>query len=148
MTALPITDTIVLNIIGAPVPKGSMSAIRTGGRTVMLEGKSNAAREKSTSWKQAVGTAARDWQAIHAMPLLDGPLRVEMTFWLPRPASAPKRRVWPDRKPDVSKLARHAEDSLTGIIWQDDARICELIARKRYAVDVPPGAKITIEVLS
>jgi crossover junction endodeoxyribonuclease RusA len=145
MSAVPIVDTITLNIIGIPQPKGSMSAVRTrGGHTVMLEGKSNTARAASRTWREAVETAARDWQHGHAQVLLDEPLRVDIAFFLPRPKSAPKRRVWPDRKPDVDKLVRHSFDALTGIIWADDARVCDLHVRKHYAVDVPPGATITI----
>lgn len=148
MTALPVESAaITLHIVGVPQPKGSMTAIRRGNHTVMLEGKTTGAREASKSWRQAVETAARDWQAEHPQQLLDEPLRVDITFWLPRPASAPKRRVWPDRKPDVDKLARHALDALTGTIWLDDARVCELHVRKRYAVDVPPGATVRIERL-
>jgi Holliday junction resolvase RusA-like endonuclease len=67
-------------------------------------------------------------------PPLDQPLVVIMTFTLPKPTSAPKtRQTWPDRKPDVSKLARAVEDSLTDAgVFADDARIVDLIARKRY----------------
>lgn len=149
MTALPLAaDVITLHIVGVPQPKGSMSAIVRGGHTVMLEGKSTGARAASLTWRQAVETAARDWQHEHPHELLDEPLRVDVTFWLPRPKSAPKRRVWPDRKPDVDKLARHVGDALTGIIWTDDARVCELCVRKRYAIDVPPGATIRIERLT
>jgi Holliday junction resolvase RusA-like endonuclease len=149
MTALAMpTDTITLHIVGVPQPKGSMSAVRTrGGRTVMLEGKSQGAREASKTWRQAVETAARDWQAENAQPLLDEPLRVGIAFWLPRPKSAPKRRVWPDKKPDVDKLCRHALDALTGIIWLDDSRVCVLALSKRYAIDQPPGCTVTIERL-
>jgi Holliday junction resolvase RusA-like endonuclease len=50
-----------------------------------------------------------------------------MVFTLPKPKSAPKRRrSWPNRTPDVSKLARSTEDALTTAgIWADDARVVE-----------------------
>ena len=46
---------------------------------------------------------------------------------LPKPASAPKkRRTWPDKYPDVSKLARSTEDALSDAgMWADDARVVE-----------------------
>lgn len=139
---------VILHIIGIPQPKGSFSAVPTkSGRVVMLEGKSQGARERSKTWRQAVETAARDWQAVHAQPLFDGPLLADVTFWLPRPKSAPKWRIWPDRKPDIDKLTRHVFDALTGIIWTDDARVCDHHITKRYAIDVPPGATIRIERL-
>ena len=50
-----------------------------------------------------------------------------MVFTLPKPSSAPKRRrTWPMRKPDLSKLARSTEDALVDAgLLADDARIVE-----------------------
>jgi Holliday junction resolvase RusA-like endonuclease len=46
---------------------------------------------------------------------------------MPKPTSAPKtRRTWPDKKPDVSKLARSTEDAISDAgLWVDDARVVE-----------------------
>ena len=97
-------------------------------------------------WRLAVGWAARE-----AGVSVAGPVVVEMTFTLPKPKSAPKKRVtYPDRKPDLSKLVRSTEDALTDAgIWEDDARVIQCQATKVYpgqhprALDVP-GAIITI----
>jgi Holliday junction resolvase RusA-like endonuclease len=64
-----------------------------------------------------------------ALMPLDGPLAVSMVFTLRKPASAPKRRrTWPDRTPDLSKLARATEDALTDAgVWADDARVVEYV---------------------
>lgn len=149
MTAAEITaGTIVLHVYGIPMPKGSHTAIVRNNRAVLLDGRRGPAREASKSWREAVEQSARDWQRDHGgVPLLDVPVQLDLTFWLPKPKSAPKSRVWPDRKPDVDKLCRHAIDSLVGTILTDDARVCELTARKRYATDCAPGAKIVIEAL-
>lgn len=96
---------------------------------------------------KAAGLAARNG----TLPL-DGPLVVRMVFTLRKPASAPKRRrTWPMRKPDVSKLARSTEDALTdaGVI-ADDARIVEYTRlAKVFPNEDPealeaPGARILI----
>ena len=87
------------------------------------------------------------------MPL-DQPLRVRMIFTLPKPSSAPKRkRTWPMRTPDLSKLIRSTEDAITTAgFWADDARVVECTAAKRYpgegedALD-SPGCVIYVEVL-
>lgn len=83
-------------------------------------------------WRETVRKQA--WAEWHGKAPLDIPLVVVMTFTLPKPASAPKtRRSWPMRKPDASKLARAVEDSLTDAgVFADDARIVDLIARKRF----------------
>lgn len=87
----------------------------------------------------------------HALPF-DGPLVVRMVFTLPKPKSAPKRRVtYADRKPDLSKLARSTEDALTdaGLI-ADDALIVEFSRlAKVFPGEDPeslesPGVRITI----
>lgn len=103
------------SVYGLPGPQGSKRHVGNG---VMIESSA-----KVKPWRQDVVAAAllvRDG----AEPL-DGPLRVSMVFTLPKPASAPKkRRTWPDKKPDLSKLVRSTEDALvTSGIIRDDARI-------------------------
>lgn len=107
---------------GTPAPQGSKSfkGMSKAGRAILVE-----SSKKVPSWRQDVKLAAEAWREQHRMPTIDGPLRVRMVFTLPKPKSAPKtRRTYPDRKPDVSKLARSTEDALVdaGLI-ADDARI-------------------------
>jgi Holliday junction resolvase RusA-like endonuclease len=84
---------------------------------------------------------------------LTGPLGVEITFTLRKPASAPKRRVtWPDRRPDLDKLLRSTFDGLD-CIWGDDSQVVEVTARKVYpdeGIDAlrTPGAVIRVWRLS
>lgn len=88
------------------------------------------------------------------LALLDEPLRVWMTFTVPKPTSAPKRRaILPSKLPDLSKLVRSTEDAITDAgMWRDGARVVECIASKRYpgegmnALDAP-GCAIEIERL-
>lgn len=119
-------------ILGVPCPQGSKSF------KGMVEGKRGQqiprlveSSKLLPKWrKEVTKQAAIQWRKLP----LDQPIVVIMTFTLPKPASAPKTRTtWPDRKPDVSKLARAVEDSLTDAgVFADDARIVDLIARKRY----------------
>ncbi len=116
-----------------------------GGKGIMIE--SSAAVKP---WREAVKHAARE--ALVGMPCILGSLRVRMIFTLPKPKSAPKsRRTYPDKKPDLSKLIRSTEDALTDIgAWEDDARVVDLIAGKRYpseGVDAldRPGVVISVE---
>lgn len=88
--------------------------------------------KKVKPWRKEVDHAGRVAMAGRAP--LDGPLRVTMTFTLPKPTSAPKtRRTYPMRTPDLSKLVRATEDALTTAgVWVDDARVVELTTAKRY----------------
>ena len=62
-----------------------------------------------------------------ALPPLDLPVGVMITFYMPRPASD-KKRVWAYTKPDVDKLVRSTLDSLTeaGVLI-DDSRVVSLL---------------------
>jgi hypothetical protein len=80
-----------------------------------------------------------------------GPVSIEVTFTLRKPASAPKRRTtWPQRKPDLDKLLRSTFDALGDAgVWVDDSQVVEVVARKVFpdeGVDAlsHPGAVIRI----
>lgn len=86
-------------------------------------------------WREQIAWAA----AAARCPLLLGPVRLEVVFWLPVPKSAPKRRrLEPIKRPDCSKMLRAVEDALTGVAYKDDSQIVMVTAAKRYAY--PPDA--------
>lgn len=95
-----------------------------GGRAVLVE-----ANKKLPAWRQAVKEAAAE-----AKPesLISIPCKVDITFFMPRPAK-PKWGQYPASKPDLDKLVRSVFDSLTGIVWADDALAVEVTARKLWA---------------
>ena len=138
---------IRIRIYGTPAPQGSKRFVGIqGGKGRMIE-----SSRKVRPWRQDVKAAA---EAVRAgRKPLDGPLRVTMVFTLPKPSSAPKRRrTWPMRKPDVSKLVRSTEDALTDAgMWADDARVVEYgLVAKRYPNEghlalEAPGAVVLIE---
>lgn len=92
------------------------------------------------SWQHAVRTAARE---AYDGPLLDGPLFVGMTFYVPRPKGhfgsgrnagvlKPTAPSFPVTRPDALKLARAVEDALTGTLWRDDSQIVDEALLKHY----------------
>ncbi len=130
-------------VYGMPGPQGSKRHVGNG---VIIESSA-----KVKPWRQDVKMAAL--QARQGAAPLDGPIRARMVFTLPKPLSAPKRRrTWPDKKPDLSKILRSTEDALTdsGII-RDDARIVSYSRlEKVYPGEDPealdaPGVRITLE---
>lgn len=143
---------MTITVIGTPGPQGSKRHVGNG---VMIE-----SSKKVKPWREAVVWAAREAMArVDHMPnvlpsddTIHGPVIVSLTFTMPKPKSAPKKRVtYPDRKPDIDKCCRSTLDALvTAGAIEDDARVISLFARKVFpsegadALDVP-GAVIRIE---
>lgn len=107
---------------GRPAPQGSKSfkGLSRSGHAIMVE-----SSKRVKPWRQIVHAAAVTARAGGSP--IRGPVRVRMVFTLPKPKSAPKtRRTYPDRMPDLSKLARSTEDALTDAgVWEDDARVID-----------------------
>lgn len=149
---------IEITVYGLPAPQGSKRGFvnRHTGRVAMVESSKNV-----KPWREAVKCAALEALesrelsiGAHCNGAMIGAVRVEMIFTLPKPKSAPKsRQTFPDRKPDLSKLIRSTEDALTDAgVWEDDARVVEVIAAKRYPSEGTdalhmPGAIIRIAAI-
>ena len=126
---------LTIIVFGSPAPQGSKAfkGFSGAGRAILVE------QVKSVRpWREDVRAASLAvTNLIPGWVPLDGPLVAEMVFTLRKPASAPKRRrTWPDRTPDLSKLLRSTEDALTSAgAWRDDARVVEY----RRLAKVYPG---------
>jgi len=92
-------------------------------------------------WRQAVVDSCREIVAGRCP--MEGPVHLDVTFFLPRPKTAPKRITEPAKLPDLSKLVRALEDALTSAgVWRDDAQVIHVEARKAVAAGIhdPEGA--------
>ena len=108
---------------GIPAPQGSKRHVG-GGRMVEMS-------RAVGPWREAV--RAETQRAMNGTPPMAGPLSVQLAFWLPRPKSAPKKVLYPAKRPDLDKLVRAVFDGLTeGRVWADDSQVVNLGARKRY----------------
>lgn len=79
------------------------------------------------AFKAAVMHAAQD---AYSGPPLDGPLRMDVVFVMPRP----KVKVWKTKpmpryrhtgKPDRDNLDKAVMDALKGLVWVDDSQVCD-----------------------
>jgi crossover junction endodeoxyribonuclease RusA len=147
---------VKLTVIGMPATQGSKRGfpIRRKNGTIgvaLVE----SGGEHHRSWREAVAYEARLLaktdeilaEQFKTKPMdlpIEGPQVVTMTFYLPRPKSAKKSVIFPDKKPDSLKLARAVEDALTKILYTDDSRIVTHVIRKRFAVDSPPRVELEI----
>lgn len=83
---------------------------------------------------------------------IDSPIRVFIEFYMPIPTSYSKKKVneiMVDgkcvhyKKPDLDNLAKLVLDSMNGLVFRDDALICELNLVKRYST--LPRTVITVD---
>jgi Holliday junction resolvase RusA-like endonuclease len=93
-------------------------------------------------------------QAAYKGPPLRGPLRVDAVYVFPREASKfwrskPMPRYRHTSAPDVDNLQKAMQDALNGILWADDAQICDGRLQKwRAAGDEQPHVTIIVTPLA
>ena len=121
---------------------------------MLLDGRRGPARVKYALWRDSVAMYARIAMNVghdEKQAPLDGPLSIEVVFYLPRPKNetkAQRARTWHTVRPDVDKLLRAVLDPLSGVVITDDARIALARVTKRYAVTPDAiGALITVSKL-
>jgi crossover junction endodeoxyribonuclease RusA len=138
-----------LTVIGMPATQGSKRGfpIRRKNGTIGVA-IAESGGEHHRSWREAVAAEARralgEFGYGGVWSPITEPVVAVMTFYLPRPKSANKTVLFPDKKPDVLKLGRAVEDSLSKILYTDDSRIVDIHLRKRFAIDRPPGVEIEL----
>lgn len=150
---------IAFDVLGTPAPKGSGRAIMVGGRARHVASGSDTNARRLKSWDVALREAARlAVGEVAAPPFVGVPLRMTVVFRMQRPAGhwgtgrhaghlKPGAPMFPATKPDSSKLLRATEDSLIGIVFDDDSRIVDTHIVKVYAAPGDEGARITIDKL-
>jgi len=122
---------IRFTVFGEAQPAGSKRSFMKPGMRFPIVVDAN---PKAKIWKEQVAREAA--RAMKGARLLEGPLVLEATFVRVRPRShyrsgkhsallksdSPSH---PTSKPDVLKITRALEDSMTGVVFFDDAQIVE-----------------------
>jgi Holliday junction resolvase RusA-like endonuclease len=131
------------SVMGTPIPQGSKRAwLNSKTQQVMM---TEDAGVRHSTWRNEVTGQAR--QAMSNVGRFGdpyrGPISCALTFQFHRPlshygtgknaevvkASAPPSPVKP---PDLDKLTRAIWDSLTSVVWVDDAQVVAATIRKQY----------------
>jgi Holliday junction resolvase RusA-like endonuclease len=130
---------VSFTVRGIAQPKGSTRAFIPKGWTRPII---TSANPKGKGWQQLVAEQA---QTVAADGMFTGPVAVAIVFLLPRPKSLSKSIRHHVKKPDCDKLARNLLDSLSRVLYHDDACVTELRVRKLYApIGSAPCAVITV----
>lgn len=139
MRAMQIIDlpplTLHVFVPGRPAPQGS----KTRTRFAMRDANAGTLHP----WRDAVRVdVAANLPGVWTP--VAGPVEAHLTFTLPKPASAPKRRrTWPigQKSGDLDKLVRACCDAITDAgWWRDDSQVVALRASKDYGAR--PGVDI------
>jgi Holliday junction resolvase RusA-like endonuclease len=135
------------SVDGKPIPQGSVVAhVKNGKASIHYAQGSGLA-----VWRNMVTAAARaEWGDS---PPTGRAVTVGLHFRMKRPRSHYKnlegdiRRTavdeMPSVMPDLDKLVRAILDSLTGVVFMDDAQVTTIIADKAY--DHTPGVNVLID---
>lgn len=119
----PVTLKVIrFTVLGRARPQGSKRHV---GRGVMVE-----SSKALKPWRQDVAGMA-SYEVAGSMPFAAHvPVKLSLDFYFAAPKKC--KRAGMTTKPDASKLARAIEDSLTGIVFHDDAQVVQLLVRKFY----------------
>jgi crossover junction endodeoxyribonuclease RusA len=137
-------------VYGKAEPAGSKRALPAGGkpgaRPIIVDDNPNA-----KDWQRAVGAEAG--RTMDGRALLTGPLRLTLRFTVKRPEghwtskgalnAEGRRRPYPHKRPDLTKLIRAVEDALTGVVWRNDDQVVQQEASKVYGE--PLGVEVEVE---
>jgi Holliday junction resolvase RusA-like endonuclease len=133
---------IQFDVAGLPVPQGSKRLVNRNTTYAHIIDDND---KTLVPWRAAVTHEANLATALSGgIFSKKTAIRLVITFVLPRPASAPKRR-FPITRPDLDKLTRAVKDSLTKVAYYDDSQVVELHCIKRFPRGEPwYGAHIAV----
>lgn len=120
---------------GLPRPQGSHRAFMPKGARFPVITDSN---RNLKQWRDLVAYVAQDHAPEEPF---SGAIVLVADFFLHRPKSLPKKTIDHLKKPDLSKLIRAIEDSMSKIVWGDDSQVIEVRATKSYG---PPRVEIQV----
>ena len=122
-------------IPGKPVAKGRPRLGKFGTYTP----------EKTVNYESKVYLAAVEAK----VPMLEGPVWVELAIWFEWPKSKhrkrePLGRAWHTGRPDCDNVQKAVADGAEGVCWRDDAQICQWKVWKRYCAQ-GEQARVVVE---
>jgi Holliday junction resolvase RusA-like endonuclease len=138
-----------------PEPQGSSKAFIVKGqwgksdRAVITSDNKDLKSFRSEVTREAIRAVAalnhpRPMAAKHV------PVSIEIDFYFQKPPSISKKRTEMVVRPDADKCIRSVLDSCTGVLFEDDAQVVSIVARKHYGtperVEVTAGCGVEIQV--
>lgn len=120
----------------APQPRPRGRVVQKGRRHIVVM------YSPVTPWRRQVRQSLQN-SIQPSWPLTEA-LAVSLEFHVERPKCAPNR-PWPTVKTsgDVDNLAKAVLDAMNGLVFEDDAQVCDLRVMKIYT-DKEPGVYVSV----
>lgn len=93
------------------------------------------------SWVKSCAIDAMQLAGI-SMIKREIPLYLRVMISLQKPKSAPKKLIYPTKKPDCDNVLKGLQDAMESIVYEADQQIVAVTVRKQYAET--PGVLILI----
>ena len=129
-------NSITITIPGTPIAKKRPRFFRRGNHV----GTYNCQETEEGRWLWSASQQIKE--------KIDGPIEMSLTFYMPIPASASKKKqaallVSPHvNKPDIDNLQKMVLDCLNGVLFNDDRQIYKILAVKLY--DFNPRTELIV----
>lgn len=115
---------------GKPIAQGSFSPIAYRRRNGKL-GVNVFQKPELIEWRDRIARTISQCLENGEYYAKETPVKLELEFRLLKPKTS-KRKTPCCKGIDIDKAVRSVSDALTGVLYDDDCQICELIASKRY----------------
>lgn len=135
---------VVFNVFGMPAPKGSTRSWAFKRKDGRLGTSTTNANPRTWEWEAMI---AKEAAAVRDLFYMAGkvPIHIDVVFYFPKPPSTPKKVANKMTKPDLDKLIRCVGDALNGVLYDDDAQVVAINARKKFVAEgAAVGAHIEI----
>ncbi len=121
----------------SPTPKGRPKATSFGGHARLYTPTKTRKSEALT-----IATIRKELKDSFSTFEKDVPLHLSATFFIPKPASSPKKVLYPVKRPDLDNYTKTLLDSLNQYLFPDDSQIVSMKLRKAFGS--PPRIELKI----
>ena len=122
------SSAIELTILGSAPAYRVQTFVPKGGKYPVIY-----TPKKVKDWKAIVHMTAQQEVGVSGWKITDRPVRVFLVFGSIKPKSWKKADNEPFKKPDTGSLEKATLDALEGVIYTNDARICQKFTFKVFA---------------
>jgi len=126
---------IIVNAL--PVGKARPRVVRQGNRVMTFTPK------KTTEFEGMIREQVSKYPENSRFFDADVPLSISIVYGIPKPKSAPKKRLYPIVKPDLDNLNKSVLDALEKFAYKSDSQIVRIVAAKIY--NQSPFVRISID---